>query len=200
MAAEAFVSTDIYAYLVLPLLIFCARICDVSLGTIRVIFVSRGYRYLAPVLGFFEISIWLLAIGQIMRDLNNWAAYLAYAAGFALGTFVGITLEERLSLGMVIVRVITKRDCSPLIDRLKSEQYGLTMLDAEGATGPVTILFTVVKRQDLPRVVGIIKEFNPHAFYSVEDVRHASEGVFPRSSGGFFRSYLDPQRFFRKKK
>src|SRR5512136_1275959 len=115
MAAEAFVSTDLFTYVVLPILIFCARICDVSLGTIRVIFVSRGYRYLAPVLGFFEISIWLLAIGQIMRNLNNWTAYLAYAAGFALGTFVGITLEERLSIGMVIVRVITKRDCSPLI-------------------------------------------------------------------------------------
>ena len=200
MDALAFFSSDIYAWLVLPVLIFIARVCDVSLGTIRVIFVSRGYRYLAPLLGFFEISIWLMAIGQIMRDLNNVAAYLAYATGFAMGTFAGITLEERLSLGMVIVRVITKRDCTPLIDRLKAESYGLTMLDAEGATGPVTILFTVLKREDLPRVVGIIKEFNPHAFYSVEDVRTASEGVFPARPDGYFRSYLNPQRFFRKKK
>jgi uncharacterized protein YebE (UPF0316 family) len=200
MDAFAFLATDVYAWLVLPALIFLARICDVSLGTIRVIFVSRGYRYLAPLLGFFEISIWLMAIGQIMRDLNNVAAYLAYAGGFSLGTFVGITLEERLSLGMVIVRVITKRDCTPLTDRLKAESYGLTMLDAEGATGPVTILFTVLKREDLPRVVGIIKEFNPHAFYSVEDVRTASEGVFPARPDGYFRSYLNPQRLFRKKK
>ena len=200
MDAFAFLATDVYAWLVLPVLIFIARVCDVSLGTIRVIFVSRGYRYLAPLLGFFEISIWLMAIGQIMRDLNNVAAYLAYATGFAMGTFAGITLEERLSLGMVIVRVITKRDCTPLIDRLKAESYGLTMLDAEGATGPVTILFTVLKREDLPRVVGIIKEFNPHAFYSVEDVRTASEGVFPARPEGYFRSYLNPQRFFRKKK
>ena len=200
MDAFAFLATDVYAWLVLPVLIFIARVCDVSLGTIRVIFVSRGYRYLAPLLGFFEISIWLMAIGQIMRDLNNVAAYLAYATGFAMGTFAGITLEERLSLGMVIVRVITKRDCTPLIDRLKDESYGLTMLDAEGATGPVTILFTVLKREDLPRVVGIIKEFNPHAFYSVEDVRTASEGVFPARPDGYFRSYLNPQRFFRKKK
>jgi uncharacterized protein YebE (UPF0316 family) len=189
-----------FAWLVLPALIFIARICDVSLGTIRVIFVSRGYRYLAPVLGFFEISIWLMAIGQIMRNLNDVWAYLAYAGGFATGTFVGITLEERLSLGMVIVRVITKRDCTPLITRLKEEDYGLTLLDAEGAVGPVKILFMVVKREDLKGLVDIIKEFNPHAFYSVEDVRHASEGVFPSRSGGFFRSYLDPQRFFRKKK
>jgi len=198
--ALAFFSSDIFAWLMLPALIFIARVCDVSLGTIRVIFVSRGYRYLAPLLGFFEITIWLMAIGQIMRDLNNVAAYLAYAGGFAMGTFVGITLEERLSLGMVIVRVITRRDCTPLIDRLKAERYGLTMLDAEGAVGPVTILFTVLKREDLPRVVGIIKEFNPHAFYSVEDVRTATEGVYPIRTEGYFRRYLNPQRLFRKKK
>jgi uncharacterized protein YebE (UPF0316 family) len=200
MDALAFFSSDIFAWIMLPALIFIARVCDVSLGTIRVIFVSRGYRYLAPFLGFFEISIWLMAIGQIMRNLNNVAAYLAYAGGFATGTFVGITLEERLSLGMVIVRIITKKDCSPLIDRLKAENYGLTLLDAEGAQGPVTILFTVLKREDLPHVVGIIKEFNPHAFYSVEDVRTATEGVFPARPDGYFRSYLNPQRFFRKKK
>ncbi len=76
---------DIVAWIILPLLIFTARICDVSLGTIRVIFVARGYRYLAPILGFFEISIWLLAIGQIMRDLDNIVTYFAYAGGFASG-------------------------------------------------------------------------------------------------------------------
>jgi uncharacterized protein YebE (UPF0316 family) len=192
--------SGIFTWVVLPALIFVARICDVSLGTIRVIFVSRGYRHLAPVLGFFEISIWLFAIGQIMRDINDISIYIAYAAGFATGTYVGITLEEKLSLGTVLVRVITKRDSADLVDALREADYGLTTHAAEGAQGPVTIVFTVVKRQDLSHVVGIIKEFNPHAFYSVEDVRHASEGVFPARGGGFFRSYLDPRRFFSKKK
>ena len=196
----SFFSSDIFTWIVLPLLIFIARICDVSLGTIRVIFVSRGYRNLAPVLGFFEISIWLFAIGQIMRDINDISIYLAYAAGFATGTYVGITLEEKLSLGTVLVRVITKRDSADLVEALKAADYGLTTHAADGAQGPVTIVFTVVKRQALPHVVGIIRQFNPHAFYSVEDVRHASEGVFPAREGGVLRSYLDPRRFFAKKK
>jgi uncharacterized protein YebE (UPF0316 family) len=196
----SFLSSDTWAYLVLPLLIFFARICDVSMGTIRVIFVSRGYRYLAPVLGFFEISIWLLAISQVMRDINDVSIYIAYAAGFAMGTFVGIWLEERLSLGTVLVRVVTGRDSTNLIDALSDEGYGITTHAAEGAQGPVTIVFTVVKRQDLPHVAGIIKEFNPHAFYSVEDIRHASEGVFPSRGGGFLRNHLDPRRYFSKKK
>jgi uncharacterized protein YebE (UPF0316 family) len=193
-------SSGLFTWIILPVLIFIARICDVSLGTIRVIFVSRGYRYLAPFLGFFEISIWLLAISQIMRDLNDPSIYLAYAAGFAAGTYVGITLEEKLSLGTVLVRVVTGRDSKNLIEALAGADYGITTHAAEGAQGPVTIVFTVVSRQDLPHVVGIIKEFNPHAFYSVEDVRHASEGVFPAREGGVLRSYLDPRRFFSKKK
>ena len=195
-----FLSSPAFTWIVLPALIFLARICDVSLGTIRVIFVSRGFRNLAPFLGFFEISIWLFAIGQIMRDINDISIYLAYAAGFATGTYVGIALEGRLSLGTVLVRVITGQDSSGLIAALKEAAYGLTTHAADGAQGPVTIVFTVVKRKDLPRVVGIIREFNPHAFYSVEDVRHASEGVFPAREGGVLRSYLDPGRFFAKKK
>ncbi len=170
------------------------------MGTIRVIFVSRGYRYLAPFLGFFEISIWLLAISTVMRDMNDVTIYIAYAAGFATGTFVGITLEEKLSLGTVLVRVVTGRDSTDLSNALTGAGYGITTHAAEGAEGAVTILFTVVNRHDLKRVVGIIKEFNPHAFYSVEDVRHASEGVFPARQGGVLRSYLNPGRFFAKKK
>jgi uncharacterized protein YebE (UPF0316 family) len=196
----SFFNSGLFTWIILPVLIFIARICDVSLGTIRVIFVSRGYRHLAPILGFFEISIWLFAIGQIMRDINDISIYLAYAAGFAAGTYAGITLEEKISLGTVLVRVITKRDSADLIDALKGSRYGLTTHGADGAQGPVTIVFTVVSRQDLPHVVGIIKQFNPHAFYSVEDVRHASEGVFPAREGGVLRSYLDPRRFFSKKK
>lgn len=173
----------IYAWVVLPLLIFLARICDVSLGTIRVIFVSRGYRYLAPVLGFFEISIWLLAIGQIMRDLNNIATYFAYAGGFAAGTFAGMWLEDRLSIGTVLVRVITKENASGLVQRLKAASYGLTTVSGTGSHGPVVLIFTIVRRSDLPDVIRHIRDFNPQAFYTIEDIREAREVVFPAERG-----------------
>ena len=94
-------NSNFYAWLLLPFLIFMARIADVSIGTVRLIFVSRGFKYLAPIVGFFEVHIWLLAIGQIMKNLSNPICYLGYAGGFAMGNYVGMHIAEKLSLGVV---------------------------------------------------------------------------------------------------
>ena len=193
-----FSSAELFAYVVIPLLIFCARICDVTLGTLRVIFISKGIKYLAPAIGFFEVIIWLLAIGQVMNNLTNVVSYVAYGAGFAAGTYVGMFIEEKISIGLVIVRVITRHDANPLIECLRQRNYGVTAIDGEGATGPVKLIFTVVQRQDLSRVIAIIKKFNPRAFYSVEEVRSVAEGVIPvQRSHGLF-SWVDSLRFYRK--
>ncbi|MGB3998420.1 MAG: DUF2179 domain-containing protein [Desulfomonilia bacterium] len=171
---------DIYAWCILPVLIFLARIMDVSLGTIRIIFVSRDLKYLAPFVGFFEVLIWLLVIRQIMlSDGNNTACIIAYAAGFASGTFVGMYIENLLSFGRVLIRVITRKEAGELVEYLKSSGYGLTCVDATGATGPVKLVFSIVERHDIPRIVEIIKRFNPNAFYTIEDVRFVSENVLP---------------------
>ncbi|HON38812.1 MAG: DUF2179 domain-containing protein [Desulfomonilia bacterium] len=171
---------DIYAWCILPVLIFLARIMDVSLGTIRIIFVSRDLKYFAPFVGFFEVLIWLLVIRQIMlSDGNNTACIIAYAAGFASGTFVGMYIENLLSFGRVLIRVITRKEAGELVEYLKSSGYGLTCVDATGATGPVKLVFSVVERHDIPRIVEIIKRFNPNAFYTIEDVRFVSENVLP---------------------
>jgi len=172
----------------------------VSLGTIRVIFISKGIRYLAPIIGFFEVIIWLLAIGQIMNNPTNFVAYITYGAGFAAGTY--ISMVEKISLGLVSVRIITKKDPGELIQYLRSPNYGVTSLDDKGETGKVKMVFTIIKRQDLPHVVEIIKQFHPNAFYSVDDVKSVGEGIFPEnrlSKGGVF-SWLDSLRFFRKGK
>jgi uncharacterized protein YebE (UPF0316 family) len=163
----------------MPLLIFVARILDVSVGTLRVIFVSKGYRTLATVLGFFEVLIWIMAMGQIMGDLNNIWYFFSYAAGFATGNFVGITIEKKISLGVVILRVITQKNAEDLVKHLRADNYGVTVLDAEGAEGTVKVIFMVIKRQKLSVVVPIVKQFNPNAFFSIEDVRYVREGIFP---------------------
>jgi uncharacterized protein YebE (UPF0316 family) len=197
---EPFVTSDIFAWVILPILIFCARICDVTLGTIRVIFISKGIKYLAPIIGFFEVIIWLLAIGQVMNNLTNFVAYIAYGAGFALGTFIGMLIEEKISIGLVSVRIITKEDPAELLQYIRAHNYGVTSIDGEGSTGRVKMVFTIIKRQDLSHVVGIIKKFHPNAFYSVEEVKSVAEGVFPeRRSRGVF-SWLDSLRFYRKGK
>ena len=197
---EPFINSDLFAWVILPILIFFARICDVTLGTIRVIFISKGVKYLAPIIGFFEVIIWLLAIGQVMNNLTNIVAYIAYGAGFALGTFIGMLIEEKISIGLMSVRIITKEDPQELTQYLRSQKYGVTSIDGEGATGRVKMVFTIIKRQDLGQVVGIIKEFHPNAFYSVEEVKSVAEGIFPghRSRGMF--SWLDSLRFYRKGK
>jgi len=124
--AESFLSPEIFTYVILPIMIFCARICDVSLGTIRVIFISKGIKYLAPIIGFFEVIIWLLAIGQVMNNLTNGVAYIAYGAGFASGTFIGMIIEEKISLGLTSVRIITREDPAELMKYLRSHDYGVT--------------------------------------------------------------------------
>ena len=168
---------------VLPLLVFVAEMCVVTLGTMRVIFISRGRKLMAPCLGFFEVVIWLFAIGQIMQNLSDLGCYLAFAGGFTTGNFLGVLLEKRLAIGTLVVRIITHKEASELMAGLKAAAFGVTGIDAQGATGPVTIILTVIKRKELPQVVAIIKDFDPRTFYSVEEIQVAASGIFPIARG-----------------
>ncbi|HKJ78510.1 MAG TPA: DUF2179 domain-containing protein [Prolixibacteraceae bacterium] len=171
-------SGPVFDYFVLPFLIFIARILDVSIGTIRIVMISKGQKFWAPVLGFFEILIWLLAIARIFENLDNWLCYFGYAAGFASGNYIGLKIEEKLAMGIVKIQVITRKNAQLLIQNLKLAGYGITHLDAMGATEEVSIIYSIVKRTQLPSVIELIKKYNPNAFYSVEDVRSVSNGVF----------------------
>ena len=173
-------------WLIIPLLIFLARIIDVSIGTVRLIFVARGMRLQASILGVFEVLIWLATIGQILQNLTGWQNYVAYGLGFGTGNYIGMLIEDKLALGNVILRVITRSDASELVGALRERQFGVTSVDADGRDGPVTILFTLTQRQNLPVMIDLVNKFNPRAFYSIEDVRYVREGVFP-TKRRFFR-------------
>jgi len=135
-------------------------------------------KHIAPFLGFFEVIIWLLAIGQIMQHLDNWLCYFAYGAGFAAGNFIGITLEERLSIGTSIIRVILSSESPELIEALKAHNFGLTIMNAEGAKGKVKILFSIIRRKEIPVFLNTLHEYHPTAFYTIEEVKEAKDGVF----------------------
>jgi uncharacterized protein YebE (UPF0316 family) len=165
----------------LPLLIFVAETCVVTCGTIRIIFVSRGLKAYAVALSFAEIVIWLFAIGQIMQNLSHLGCYVAFAAGFTVGNLCGMLIERQLAIGTCAVQVITNKGAVGLIERLQAAGYGVTNFHARGATGPVTMVFTVVKRRDVSHVVDLIKAFDPHVFYAVDDVQTVEAGVFPQS-------------------
>jgi uncharacterized protein YebE (UPF0316 family) len=189
-----------FTWLVLPVLIFVARILDVSLGTVRLVFVSRGFKYLAPLVGFFEVLIWILAIGQIMQHLTNPVCYIAYAGGFATGNFVGICIAEKLSLGVVLVRVVTGKNTAGLIESLKAGNYGVTSIDGHGTSGEVKVIFTIVPRKEVPGVVDLVKGFDLQAFYSVEEVGFVEKGVFPVRKNWRDSGFLGLLRPFRKGK
>jgi uncharacterized protein YebE (UPF0316 family) len=181
LAQEDAVSPESSAVLasLLPLYIFAAEVCVVTLCTIRTIFVARGQKYLAPLLGFFEVSIWLFAIGAVMKNLSNTSCYIAFAGGFTLGNFLGVLIEKKLAMGSAMVRIITQKDADALIERLKEAGYGVTSITGQGGTGPVRIVLTVVKRKELGNVQAIIRGFDPAVFYSIDEVQKAARGVFP---------------------
>lgn len=189
--------SEFFKWVFLPILIFIARIVDVTVGTIRILFVSRGHKLWAPVLGFFEVIIWLLAIGQIMQNLTNWVCYIAYGGGFAMGNLIGITLEEKLAYGKLVVRIITGKDGDVLIQRLRRKGFGVTGINATGAQGKVRVIYLVIERSDLEKVTETVQRHHPKAFYTVEDTRMVQQGIFPEKKNFIERSLDKPPRFIR---
>ena len=168
---------------VLPLVIFVARIADVSIGTMRILFVVRGNRMLAAVLGFCEVFLWIVVIGQIMSQPTGLLHYVAYAAGFATGNYVGIFIESRIALGLQTLRVITAQPTGELERELIDNGYGATRLTGTGLRGgQMTILFSTVPRKRTADVLQRIDRHLPKAFVSIEDVRSIQSGHLPLGS------------------
>jgi uncharacterized protein YebE (UPF0316 family) len=161
-------------YLVLPVLIFCLRIGDVTLDTLRIIFMTKGLKRLAPIIGFFEILIWIVAITRIMQHLNNWACYVAYAGGFATGNYVGMLLDEKLAIGHELIRVITRVDATELADALRADGYGVTTVKAAGMQGEVGIVYIVANRRNQKRAIKIIQQYNPNAFITIQNIHYVN--------------------------
>jgi uncharacterized protein YebE (UPF0316 family) len=167
-----------FSYLILPLSIFCLRICDVTLDTMRIIFMTKGFKNLAPIIGFFEILIWIVAISRTMQNLhNNWLCYIAYAGGFATGNYVGMLLDEKLAIGHEIIRIIAKINSGDLAGKLRAAGYGVTSVKAMGMEGEVDIIFVVVNRKNLKHAIEIIQAQNPTAFFTIENVHFVNRPV-----------------------
>jgi len=189
-----FFESELFKWAVLPLLIIIARIMDVTLGTLRIIFVSRGNRLIAPILGFFEVLIWIVAISQIIQNLNNPLTYFAYALGFALGNYLGIEAEEKMAIGFLVVRLFVISSEDDIRAKIINAGFGVTAIEGKGSAGKVTILFSVIKRKDLERYISIVNEGNPKIFYSVETARAAHLGIYPKKSS----SPINPNDILRK--
>ncbi|SMO51115.1 DUF2179 domain-containing protein [Gracilimonas mengyeensis] len=160
---------------ILPVLIFFARIADVSLGTLRITMVSRGYKLASAALGFFEVLIWVIVVAQLLTNLDHWVNYVAYAAGFSAGTFIGLYIEDKVKVGTVLVRIITLQKAEELIEALKAAGVAVTSVDGKGGFNDVKVIFSVMKRKKLNQVFDIVKEIDEDAFFSSEDVKYSNK-------------------------
>jgi uncharacterized protein YebE (UPF0316 family) len=173
-------ATDpLFTWVVVPLLIFLARTMDMTLSTLRVSFIAQGRTRLAPIFGFFESLIWLLIIREVLQRLDNPLCFIAYAGGFAIGSLVGLRVESWMAVGTRIVRIIALERADELARDLREAGVGVTVVDGHGAQGPVKILFSLVRRRDLERILHLVRDDYPSAFYSIEDVRQASDSIYP---------------------
>lgn len=186
MDFSALFNSEAFIYVILPILIFLSRIMDQSVGILRIIFATKGLKYPAFFAGFIESLIWLIAIGQIMNHLDNMFCYLAYAGGFATGNVVGIYLEQKLSIGYVMVRVIFQKDSDTTIALLRDSDFRLTIGDAMGMEQPVKVVFSTIMRTRLKTFLKVLNHNNPNAFYTIEDVKMVKQG-YSLKKESFFR-------------
>lgn len=170
---------EIYPW-VLPISIFFGRICDVSLGTLRIVFVSKGNKKIAPIIGFFEVFIWIVIIAQVLSQANDIYSYVAYAGGYATGTYIGLIIDEKLGLGFIMYRVFTLKNGLSLVSLLNSQGFGSTMIHGEGSVSEIDIVEAVINRKDASKVEKLVTSFDPKAFYLVEDVRTKQKGIFSK--------------------
>jgi len=172
---EFLLSPQAWLYAVL---IFFLRIADTSLDTLRMLFVFRGRRGLAWLLGFFESAIFVLAVSSVITNLGNPLNVIGFAAGFATGNVVGIIIEERLAIGYIQLRVISSRRGSALADRLRTEGYAVTEIPARGKDGVVTLLSCSVRRKQVDAVRQMVSNVDAEAFITAEEIRPLRRGFW----------------------
>lgn len=155
----------------LALVIFCLRIIDVSFGTIRTISVVEGRIRLSVIMGFFEVLIWITAVSQVIVRIHESPILLvAYAGGFATGNAVGILLERRIAMGTCVVRLISREQGQQVADHLRISGLAVTSFQGEGRDGPNTLVYVIVPRKEVKRVIRVAREVDPDLYYVIERI------------------------------
>jgi uncharacterized protein YebE (UPF0316 family) len=163
------------------LLVFIARVADVSLATIRTLMLMRGQKLLAGAIGFVEILIYITALRYIFNTLTDWTSLISYALGFSVGNFVGVWIEEKLAMGFFVMRVITQRDAQDFAQHLREQGFGVTLFPCQGKEGCYHLLNIVLERRRLKKLERLILSWDARAFITVSDARAIRGGHFIKS-------------------
>ena len=150
------------------LIIFSLRLADQSLGTMRTLLVSKNKPIYAALIGLVESAIWIVAISQVIKDIDDPVLIGAYAAGFAAGTILGTYIERIVGVGNIVVRVFTPSNSPSVAETLRDNGHGVTVIDGEGKDGPVKIYLCVIPRRKLKSVLNMIEEINPNAYITTD--------------------------------
>ncbi len=167
---------------VVMILIFFARVLDVTIRTFRIILIARGFKNIAPFLGFFEVIIWLYAVSRALQNVNSVYSYIIYAVGFAIGNYIGMWLEERVAIGFVSVRIITTKEITALPMQLREEGFDPSIVEGKSDRGDIFIIYSVIPRKEIKRVIEIIKLLEPAALITLEDVKPMNGGFIGKRS------------------
>lgn len=160
------------------LFIFCARTVDVSLAVFRTILIVRGKRLVAAIIGFFEVSIFVLALGRVMSNFDDPLNVLFYALGFAMGNYVGATIEERVTIGYVTVQMVSRSDGRNLAEDLRAHGFGITIVEGYGRSGPRSVLYATLKRKYLRQLMEVVEQKSGKTFVTILDARKTQGGFF----------------------
>ena len=162
------------------ILVFFARLTDVSLGTLRTIAIVHGRTSLAFWLGFFESAIWLIVVSTIVQAVHHQPLLgVVYAFGFAAGNLVGIKIEKMIALGHLILRIISRDKPCEITSLIRSKGFGVTAFTCEGKSGPVTELYVVCRRKDLRKLLKMVLTVDPESFYVTEQAGSVSNVYRP---------------------
>jgi uncharacterized protein YebE (UPF0316 family) len=162
--------------LLVALLIFCLRLIDVSMGTVRILMSVRGRRLVAGLIGFFEVSIFLVAISQVVTNIGNWWNVVAYAGGFAMGNIIGITIESKLAIGLADVSIVSMGKGTEIAETLRDKGYGATEFLGAGHSNMVDMVRAVVRRKEVSSVIQTTTAVDDNAFITVQDMQRAYRG------------------------
>ena len=161
------------------LLIFACRVTDMSIDTLRVLSLVRGHKFRAALFGFLEAGIFIVALAQVFRPPIHWLQMLGYAAGFGVGTLIGVTIAQRVSSEFVLMRVLSRENGTAICERLRGDGIAVTSVVGEGRDGPVLILFSVVRRGPGRHALEVVREADPKAFVVLEPIQQAIGGYIP---------------------
>jgi uncharacterized protein YebE (UPF0316 family) len=164
--------------IILPFVIFLLRVTDMSLDTLRVLFVIRGQKPQAWILGFFQSALWVVAVTSVLSNLDNLWNIAAYAGGFATGNVVGMAIEERLAIGFGQVSIISSRLGSAIAEAIRKDGYAATEMPGRGKDGTVSVITSSIRRRDIAAVRNNVYKIDPEAFITVEDIRPLHRGYW----------------------